>query len=179
MKTINNYPNYKVSREGKVYSYKSGAEKELKPREVSQSKKKYLQVSLYNKDCKRTHDGRKLPKQLYVHRLVWETYKGKIPKNKEIDHIDNNPRNNNLDNLQVISRSENQTRYVNSRWNGTNPKSRKKEIKELYKKLGNQKKVAEHIGFSLSSVNRVLRDVKQICIYKNGKKYYKEVPDDE
>jgi len=42
-----------------------------------------------------------------IHRLMWETFKGKIPKNKVIDHIDNNPKNNQIKNLQLLSHRDN------------------------------------------------------------------------
>ena len=42
-----------------------------------------------------------------VHRLVYEAFKGEIPEGMEIDHIDRNRRNNNPDNLRVVTRAEN------------------------------------------------------------------------
>ena len=42
-----------------------------------------------------------------IHRLVWETFKGEIPEGLEIDHIDNNRKNNSLSNLQLVTRAEN------------------------------------------------------------------------
>lgn len=44
---------------------------------------------------------------VYVHKLVYETFKGEIPEGLEIDHIDRNKLNNNPDNLRVVTRSEN------------------------------------------------------------------------
>ena len=46
-------------------------------------------------------------KIVYVHKLVYETFKGEIPEGLEIDHIDRNKLNNNPDNLRVVTRSEN------------------------------------------------------------------------
>lgn len=48
------------------------------------------------------------PRQILIHRLVWETFNGEIPSDLEIDHIDNNRKNNRLSNLQLVSRKENQ-----------------------------------------------------------------------
>ena len=42
-----------------------------------------------------------------VHRLVYEAFKGEIPEGMEIDHIDRNRRDNNPDNLRVVTRAEN------------------------------------------------------------------------
>ena len=42
-----------------------------------------------------------------IHRLVYEAFKCEIPEGLEIDHIDRNKRNNNPDNLRVVTRVEN------------------------------------------------------------------------
>jgi len=47
-------------------------------------------------------------KHLYVHRLVYRTFVGVIPSNMEINHIDHNKDNNSLENLELLTRSENQ-----------------------------------------------------------------------
>jgi hypothetical protein len=49
---------------------------------------------------------------VYIHRLVWETFKGDIPNGYEINHIDHNKRNNNLDNLELVSHSTNLKKSV-------------------------------------------------------------------
>ena len=41
------------------------------------------------------------------HRLIWEAFKGPIPKGSYIDHIDGNRSNNALNNLRLVSQSEN------------------------------------------------------------------------
>lgn len=47
-------------------------------------------------------------KHLYVHRLVYRTFVGVIPSNMEINHIDHNKNNNSLENLELLTHSENQ-----------------------------------------------------------------------
>lgn len=42
-------------------------------------------------------------KHFLVHRLIWECFNGLIPKNMDINHIDGNPINNNLNNLELTS----------------------------------------------------------------------------
>lgn len=44
---------------------------------------------------------------LYIHRLVYETYKGSLNEGLVIDHIDRNKLNNNVDNLRQVTISEN------------------------------------------------------------------------
>ena len=57
----------------------------------------YIKVSIQY-DGKRFFQG--------FHRLKWEAYHEKtIPYKYEIDHIDNNCRNNSLDNLELLSKS--------------------------------------------------------------------------
>jgi len=43
----------------------------------------------------------------YAHRLVWEVALGPIPRRMEIDHVDGNPSNNRLSNLQLVTGAEN------------------------------------------------------------------------
>lgn len=47
-------------------------------------------------------------KHLYVHRLVYRTFVGVIPSNMEINHIDHDKDNNSLENLELLTHSENQ-----------------------------------------------------------------------
>ena len=42
-----------------------------------------------------------------AHKLVWETFNGPIPENMVIDHIDGNRSNNRLENLRLVSQSDN------------------------------------------------------------------------
>lgn len=48
-----------------------------------------------------------LNKKFLVHRMVWEAFNGPIPENVDIDHIDGDQSNNSLNNLQILSHSEN------------------------------------------------------------------------
>lgn len=50
-------------------------------------------------------DGRSVCKT--VHRLVWQAWNGDIPKGMEIDHCDDDKKNNALGNLQLLSHAAN------------------------------------------------------------------------
>lgn len=43
----------------------------------------------------------------FVHRIVWETFNGPVPDGLQIDHKNNNRKCNDLDNLQLVTASEN------------------------------------------------------------------------
>ena len=45
-------------------------------------------------------DGK--PKLIKIHRCLYETFVGPIPKGYDVHHIDHNPQNNSLDNLQLL-----------------------------------------------------------------------------
>lgn len=96
-----NYLGYKVFTDGTVLS-KCG--KVLKGY-VSTSKwgRKHLMYDLYHKGVR---------KKWQAHRLVWYCFKGEIPRGKVVDHIDNNSLNNDLDNLQLLTPTENTRKGV-------------------------------------------------------------------
>lgn len=43
----------------------------------------------------------------YVHRIIWELHHGEIPSGLQIDHKDRNPTNNRIENLRLVTPSEN------------------------------------------------------------------------
>lgn len=86
---------YQASNLGNVKRfYKNGKVRILKQYKV----KNYCLVTLYINSIK---------KLFYVHRLVWETFNGKIPEGIEVNHIDENPSNNKLENLNLLTHTDN------------------------------------------------------------------------
>lgn len=75
-------------RDGKIYRNKDGLEagtdKGNGYRMVTVSGKKHL-----------------------THRVIWEMINGRIPDGFEIDHIDGNRSNNRIENLRLVTRSQN------------------------------------------------------------------------
>ena len=49
-------------------------------------------------------------KKIANHRIIWEMFNGAIPKGKVIDHINNNPSDNRIENLQCITATQNTQR---------------------------------------------------------------------
>ena len=65
--------------------------------------KGYVYVSLR---IERLINGKKqIP--IGLHNVIYAWYKGEVPLGYEVDHIDNDPFNNNIDNLQLLTRKEN------------------------------------------------------------------------
>lgn len=130
---------YQASNLGNVRSLNyrhTGKEYFLKP---GQDWKGYLLVDLW-KDGKR--------KTFKVHRLVWVSFNGPIPEGMQINHNDEEKTNNNLENLSLMTPSEN----VN--WGTRNYRDAKKQRKmvEQYRLDGT------HIctWFSLIGIQREL-----------------------
>jgi hypothetical protein len=159
---IKDYPNYAITDEGQIISYAQNNPKLLKPQKTTQTGK-YLQVRLFNQEYKK---GR----LFYIHRLVWENLKGEIPPLMTIDHKDGNPANNNINNLQLMSLSEN-----SSKFNGRKKKlwDLRDEILAMHKSGLTQPEIAEHFNCSVSHIWRVING--KVQTRKNGKWIYKDL----
>lgn len=92
-KVIADFPDYKISNKGRVYS--SLTYRILKPRKHS---KGYYNVALFK-------DGQM--HQKLIHRLVAEAFIPCDNKSLVVNHKDENKRNNKVDNLEWVTRSEN------------------------------------------------------------------------
>lgn len=98
---------YQVSNKGRVKSlFTRNIQKERILKGVL-AKEGYIVVSLYKNKTK---------KQFRVHRILWDAFYGNLPKwnpnlpgndRMEINHKDENPSNNNIENLELISCTQN------------------------------------------------------------------------
>lgn len=87
-----NWNGYLVSEDGTIYN-KDGSIKSVKV-----NKKGYLFTNFY-------YDGKVHTK--LIHRIVAEVYLGDIPLGMEVDHINNVRSDNRVENLQYLTKSEN------------------------------------------------------------------------
>ena len=92
---------YQVSNYGNVKTLKFDKEKLLKPIIDSQG---YLKVNLFKDNKAKTYR---------VHQLIAMAFLGHTPDGHKlvVDHKDNNPLNNHVDNLQLISQRENTSHH--------------------------------------------------------------------
>jgi hypothetical protein len=106
IKEIKGIPDYYISNEGIVYSTKisprynpKGDMRVLRPRTHPSG---YLYCGFFvGKGPNKQRLWRR------VHRVVVEAFIGKIPKGKEINHKNLDKHCNNVDNLEIVTRSEN------------------------------------------------------------------------
>lgn len=69
-------------------------------------------------------------KTLYVHRVVYAWHIGPIPEGLEVDHIDNNRFNNDVSNLQLLTKELNTYKFIKGR-NATTVNMSDEEILKL------------------------------------------------
>ena len=96
---------YQVSDYGCVRSLNYQGKKRIKYLKNAKDSCGYERIDLHR-------DGKR--KTFSVHRLVWETFNGKIPDGMEIDHINTVRDDNRLDNLRVVTHKENNANPITS-----------------------------------------------------------------
>jgi hypothetical protein len=116
--------------------------------------------------CKKTY---------MLHRVLYETFIGEIPKDKQINHIDGNKWNYDLNNLEVCTQSENRRhaermglmRY-SDRKGSLNPNAKISEVEVFeIRKIFNKVKNAKLIAKSFPQIS--YSTVRQICYGKTWK----------
>ena len=110
LKNIEAFPDYYVSDAGNFYSTRISRKhnpngKLYKLTLWDKHPSGYLNVGLYNKP------GVKNKTYFRAHRLIYETFYGPIPKGMEVDHRNNNKKDNRLENLQLLTSKENTLKW--------------------------------------------------------------------
>jgi hypothetical protein len=146
MKTIKKFPNYKISKNGKVFSKRSKIFLN-----ICLTKRGYSYVGLYRKKQK---------KNKRVHVLVMEAFGPPRPSEEHrVNHIDCNKQNNHINNLEWMTHAEN---CKHAYGNGllTNEKNKideftVQEIKKLLADGVKQTEIASMFGVSQPFVSKV------------------------
>ena len=89
------YKYYLASRCGQILSLKQKEKRILK---FGNNGNNYLIFCLCENNKKKSY---------YVHRFIYECFKGAIPVDKQVDHVDRCKLNNSIDNLQLLTPREN------------------------------------------------------------------------
>lgn len=147
------YSKYQFHSDGRVWSpFKGGYFMRTTPK-----KSGYVSVTL------RTDVN--VYKTRFVHRLVFEAFKGPIPKGLEINHKNGIKHDNRLENLELVTKSENLKHAVNKL--GFKPQNNLKidsELKQLRKSAAQflqdinwtQREIAKVLGVSQPQISQYL-----------------------
>ena len=99
-KEIEGYDKYYITDDGKVYSDKYNERRELSPRK---NQRGYLYINL----CK---NGKY--KSTMIHKIVAKHFLENYADDLQVNHIDGNKLNNNVSNLEMVTRSGNMKHAV-------------------------------------------------------------------
>jgi hypothetical protein len=151
-KTIENFPNYVIYNDGRVYSLLKN--KFLTPQNNGNG---YMKVMLYNNSIK----------QVYIHRLVAQHFILNVNNYKYVDHIDRDKQNNHVYNLRWVSASENtrntadKPRYSVERTLKYNSENTKSKIRELYKAGSKVFEISKLLNIPRQTVSNYIKDLRQ------------------
>lgn len=88
------------------------------PKEISQSTNKdgYVKINVRNKaefdaTPKEERNKHTACYKLSVHRVVYAWFRGEVPEDMVVDHIDRNKSDNSIENLQLLTQDENMAKY--------------------------------------------------------------------
>ena len=139
------FSNYAANKNGEVINVKTG--RNMKMNKVGRG---YLQFTICSKKLEKR-------KNYFQHRFVFEVFKGPIPRFFEIDHRDNDKKNNRIKNLQLLNHSKNIQ------------KSHNKPIISISIKTGEEKK---YVSLTKASIELGIKvtHISSIC---RQRKYYK------
>lgn len=92
-----------------------------------------------------------------IHKAVWESFHGKVPDGYEINHIDENPLNNRLDNLNLLTHKQNMS------WGTIKEKQSKPIIQcslndEFIKEWSSAIEIFKELGFNNTVISKCCSD---------------------
>lgn len=148
------YFGYYATKTGKIISIKvKGGRGKIDyslPRELyyKEDRYGYLTVCLSN-----IEDGKQKRRYIPIHKIIFETFNGNVPELLTIDHIDNNRKNNKIENLQLLSREENAIKR-NKDWVENRMFKYETYINNDYKGVYNYKELKEYFNIERYEINR-------------------------
>lgn len=159
-KYIPNYENrYIISKEGSIKSLITN--KMLENNYILDFEQSYISIKLTNINGHR--------KSHYLHRLVYLTFKGEIHENMVIDHIDQNKFNNKLENLRMITSSENSKNCVKVYKDVSN-----ELLNHNFINIGNKYKGRDLSNYEINNCGQV-RQINGKLLTSNKNKLYNRI----
>lgn len=154
-KEIKEFERYQVSSRGNIkslnYGGHEGIEKILKP---SISSSGYLTVSLY--------DNLGIPHTKAVHRLVAEAFIPNPENKPTVNHINQNPIDNNSDNLEWATYLENNIHAGRAEKQFKNIVAYNKDM-TIFKEYSSLKEATEDLGIKSNSISMALTGKRRTC----------------
>jgi len=163
-KKINDFPNYLISNTGKVKSFKNG------------NKPRILKFSISNCGYQQVHlsTGNKVTTKS-VHRLVIEAFLGH--STLDVNHIDGCKTNNELENLEYVTKSQNMKHAVdggffNPNTDGIALKRRKPvamidcNTNEIIFIFNSAHEAARQTGWNRGNISTACRKGLMVCGYR-------------
>ena len=148
------HKDYLASKCGKILSLKHKEKRILKFRNNGND---YLSFNFSENNKKRNY---------YIHRFVFETFNGKIPVDKQVDHIDSCKKNNSINNLQLLSPKENSEKSNCKKVISLNIETQEEKIFDSIKEAG------EFYDIFASNISAICKKkMKTSKSKKNGKRF--------
>ena len=145
---------YLASKCGKILSLKRREKKILK---LIKRRDGYLEFNFCENNKKRHY---------YIHRFVFETFKGSIPKGMETDHVDGDKKNNSISNLQLLNHKENVRKSCCKKVVSFNIETKEKIIFDSLTEAGEYYKICSRtVGCNCQKISKITKSKK------DGKKY--------
>lgn len=146
-KPIPTYPNYEVSNLGEVRRIGS-----TKPLALSTKKGKHPYQRAHLSQNGKT-------RYILVHRLVLETFVGPCPDGMQAMHLDDNPRNNRLDNLRWGTPKENHSTINRKGERNGRAKLTSKDVNYIRSYTGPLKNLADQFNVSYKYISNIRSNI--------------------
>lgn len=175
-----------VTEEGKVYAHgKLVTEHKNLCKHKYGKDKSYPTIIVYDPELykRKKQEGKIVPgnRYLILSRVVYAWFNGVCPKEYDVDHKDNNPFNNNISNLQLLTRKENLNKHLGRNQHtchltdaqliNFNEQKIQYEhmINALRKYIDKEKKEIERLEEELGYFLKTNKDLKLYNVYEEAK----------